>query len=76
MPAYCAILIKIEARKAGKLRYCRHNKSHEIRKGMMVLEVSSAQFDKRGYCASCALKIIERAKQDLVTLESQFSEPS
>lgn len=74
MPAHKSVLLRLDVRRAGKLCYCRRNKKHAITKGdlrFVVREPGPAQRDY-GYCANCALEMLDQAEQRLAELRSEL----
>lgn len=70
-----SILQRLEVRPAGRLSRCSHEKSHEIRKGeaRFVVKPPGPAAGEKGYCADCALEMIEKAGDDLVRLKAELS---
>lgn len=74
VPAHKNVLLRLDVRRAGKLCYCRHDKKHAITKGelrFVVREPGPAQRDY-GYCAKCALEMLDQAEDELAELRSEL----
>ncbi len=70
-----SVLQRLEVRPAGRLSRCSHKKSHEIRKGesRFVVKAPGPAAGERGYCAACAMEMIEKAHSDLAQLKAELS---
>jgi hypothetical protein len=69
-----SILLRVEVRPAGRLAHCSRNKNHEIRKGeprFVVREPGPAAGEK-GYCAACALVMLDAADAELEALRANL----
>lgn len=70
-----SVLQRLDVRPAGKLSRCSHKKSHEIRKGepRFVVKAPGVATGEKGYCAACAVEMIDKAEGDLAQLKSELS---
>lgn len=66
---------RLEVRPAGRLSHCSHKKSHDIRKGELrfVVKPTGPAAGEKGYCAACAMEMINRAQADLEGLKAELS---
>ena len=69
-----SILQRLEVRPAGRLSRCSHKKSHAIRKGepRFVVRAPGPAAGEKGYCAACAIQMIDKAQADLATLKGEL----
>lgn len=70
-----SVLLRLEVRPAGKLSHCRHKQAHQIRKGepRFVVKAPGVATGERGYCAECAVKMIEQAQTELSEFKQKLS---
>ena len=66
------MLLILDVREAGRRCKCGHNAKHQILKGeiRLVIRDPGIATGEKGYCAECALKMIDRARADLDDLET------
>lgn len=69
-----SVLLRLEVRPAGRLSRCSHKKSHAIRKGepRFVVKAPGVATGEKGYCASCATEMIDKAQSDLAGLKTEL----
>lgn len=69
-----SVLQRLEVRPAGRLSHCARKKSHEIRKGepRFVVKPPGPAAGEKGYCADCAIEMIEKAQGDLAGLKNEL----
>ena len=70
-----SITQRLEVRAAGRLSHCAHNKSHAISKGewRFVVKATGPAAGEKGYCVSCAVEMIDKARADLDSLEAELT---
>jgi hypothetical protein len=73
-----SLLLRTEVRPAGRLSRCGHNNEHQIRKGepRFIVRAPGAASGERGYCESCARKMLEASEQRLAELREQLDRPA
>lgn len=72
MPAVKNVLKHVSTETAGRKRKCWRSNTHLIAKGDLCLVVVEGPTDKTTYCAVCARLIIDRARQELDAIATQF----
>lgn len=70
-----SLLLRIDVRPARKLSHCGHDKKHEIRKGepRFVVKGPGPAAGERGYCESCARKMLDVSETRLAELREQLN---
>lgn len=66
------MLKSVEVTEAGKKRKCYHNKTHQIEKGDLVLEVKDGMYSSSAYCAICAKEMISLTMENLTSIKSKL----
>lgn len=69
-----SILLKLAVRPAGRRCSCKRSKQHELLKGDMrfTVKVPGIATSEDGYCADCALEMIDAARRALDLIESEL----
>lgn len=74
MAARKSVLLRLDIRPAGRLCRCKHDKRHEIAKGELRFTVkeSGPAARESGYCATCAIKMLDEAAERIAKLRGQL----
>lgn len=71
MAKHKSLLVSHRVVRAGRLRYCHHNrKQHAITKGEFCFEVREGMKWK-GYCRDCAIAMFGEAEQSMSELKRE-----
>lgn len=70
-----SVLLRLDVRPAGKLSHCTRNKKHEIKKDetRFLVKEPGPGTPERGYCATCALEMLDKAINDATALRDQVA---
>lgn len=69
MAAFKSLVVQSEVVRAGRLRDCHHDrKNHKMHKGDVCLEITQ-QMKPRGYCVTCATRMIDDSIKKLEGLK-------
>lgn len=67
------IITHVDVEIASKVRICHHNrKEHQISKGEKCLIIRDQNGGKKNYCQSCAVAILQRAKEKISSLYQEI----
>lgn len=74
MPRTRSLVLSVEVKPAKKLCRCSHNKSHLIPRTNLRLVVKEPNgMGEKGYCGSCAQKMLAAAKHEVEELQAVFA---
>jgi len=75
MPARESVLLRLDVRRAGRRCVCKHNSKHVILKDELrfVVRDPGAATREYGYCATCALVMLDEAATRLSQLRADTS---
>ncbi len=73
MPKHKSLLHRVDIEVAQRRRQCKHKSEHVIRQNEISLVIKEGQYERRGYCRACGLRMIELTKASLDQMEQQLS---